>query len=98
MRQCAAILGAMNIHTEAERNAARVIANSVRSTALAYSAGYAPDDGDAAAGALCARVAEMLQAMLSLSCRAMCWPIFANNWRKCNDHQRRNPRGGAVCA
>lgn len=50
----------MNIHTEAERNAARVIANSVRSTALAYSAGYAPDDGDAAAGALCARVAEML--------------------------------------
>ena len=60
MRQCAAILGGMNTQTQAERDAAQVIANSVRSTALAYSAGYAPDDGDAAAGALCARVAEML--------------------------------------
>lgn len=50
----------MNTYTQAERDAAQVIATSVRSTALAYSAGYAPDDGDAAAGALCAKVAETL--------------------------------------
>lgn len=60
MRKLAAILGDMNTQTQAERDAAQVIANSVRSTALAYSAGYAPDDGDAAAGALCAVVAETL--------------------------------------
>lgn len=60
MRKQAAILANMNTQTEAERDAAQVIANSVRSTALAYSAGYAPDDGDAAAAALCAVVAETL--------------------------------------
>ena len=60
MRKQAAILANMNTQTEAERDAAQAIANSVRSTALAYSAGYAPDDGDAAAGALCAKVAETL--------------------------------------
>jgi len=50
----------MNTYTQAERDAAKVIADSVKGAAKAYSAGYAPGDGDAAADALCARVAETL--------------------------------------
>lgn len=50
----------MNTYTEAERYAAETIAKSVQALARDCAAKYAPDDGDAAAGALCARVAEML--------------------------------------
>lgn len=50
----------MNTQTQAERDAAQVIANSVRSMARACAAEYAPDDRQAAAEALSARVAEML--------------------------------------
>lgn len=60
MRQCAAILGGMNIHTEAERNAARVIATSVNNMALRMSDYATPGDREAASYALRARVAEML--------------------------------------
>ena len=50
----------MNTYTEAERYAAETIAKDVRNSASASVKLYAPDDGEAAAGALCAKVAETL--------------------------------------
>lgn len=49
-----------NTYAKAERYAAETIAKSVQSLAHDCAAKYAPDDGAAAAGALCARVAETL--------------------------------------
>lgn len=49
-----------NTYAKAERYAAETIAKSVQSLAHDCAAKYAPDDGDAAAGALCAKVAETL--------------------------------------
>lgn len=50
-----------NTYAKAERYAAETIAKSVQSLAHDCAAKYAPaEDREAAAGALCARVAEML--------------------------------------
>ena len=50
----------MNTHTEAERNAARVIATSVNNMALRMSDYATPGDREAASYALRAQVAETL--------------------------------------
>jgi len=61
MRQCAAILGGMNTHTDAEKFAAETMAQSVRDLSQTCAGRYSPpDDKDAAAHALRARVAELL--------------------------------------
>ena len=60
MRKQAAILANMNTYTEAERDAALIIANKVSNLAQGLS-GYAPlDDREAAADALKAVVAQSL--------------------------------------
>ena len=60
MRKQAAILANMNTQTEAERDAARIIANNVANMAQRMSDYAASDDREAAADALKACVAQSL--------------------------------------